>query len=446
MLLEFRTSNFKSFKDELVFSLIPAAKIKDLEYSILTQKIDKKEYKALCSSVIYGPNASGKTNVISAMDVFKKIILRGHINDADQPESPNICAYALELIPNNTLERNQPVSFFIKFIEGNYLFDYFLSLDLGIFLNEKYERKILNEQLSINSKLIFNRSNNLEINYIKKYKDLLINGVEEHFDGMKTIAGSNLNSKELFLMNGFKNTFSSKIVSIMTNWFEKKLLTICRADGLQVAKKFKENYSSQFLIEKTINDAAKTFGINSNDIGFAKDEESNDTTLSSIFHDRKTYIPAEIFESYGTIRFINMFPLIVDVLKNGGTLIVDEFDASIHPNALMNILNIFHNDEINLNQAQLIFNTHNPIFLNSNIFRRDEIKFIERDEETHCSIHYSLSDFGTTRTKNGPGVRKGEDYLNNYFISKYGAIRDVDFSDIILEVLKAKEGVEDDED
>ena len=43
--------------------------------------------------------------------------------------------------------------------------------------------------------------------------------------------------------------------------------------------------------------------------------------------------------------------------------------------------------------AQLIFNTHNPIFLNANIVRRDEIKFVERDDETHLSAHYSLSDF-----------------------------------------------------
>lgn len=62
--------------------------------------------------------------------------------------------------------------------------------------------------------------------------------------------------------------------------------------------------------------------------------------------------------------------------------------------ALMSIINIFHNDEINVNNAQLIFNTHNPIFLNSNIFRRDEIKFVERDDDNNNSILYSLSETG----------------------------------------------------
>ena len=110
----------------------------------------------------------------------------------------------------------------------------------------------------------------------------------------------------------------------------------------------------------------------------------------------------------------------------------DEFDASIHPMALMNIINIFHNDEINVNHAQLIFNTHNPIFLNPNLYRRDEIKFVERDDNSHVSSHYSLSDFGTTG-KNG--VRKNEDYMKNYFVDRYGAIKDIDFTPIFEELI-----------
>jgi AAA15 family ATPase/GTPase len=132
-----------------------------------------------------------------------------------------------------------------------------------------------------------------------------------------------------------------------------------------------------------------------------------------------------------------MFPLVVNALANGGTLVIDEFDASIHPMALMSIINIFHNDDINTNHAQLIFNTHNPIFLNANLFRRDEIKFVERDNESHNSTLYSLSDFKTSGKNN---VRKNEDYMSNYFISKYGAIEDIDFTpvfeDMIVEIEK----------
>ena len=157
-------------------------------------------------------------------------------------------------------------------------------------------------------------------------------------------------------------------------------------------------------------------------------------TSVSLFDDKKIAIPAEDFESYGTIRFINEFPLIIRALLQGATLIMDEFDASIHPMALMSIINIFHNDEININHAQLIFNTHNPIFLDASLFRRDEIKFVERNKATNRSIHYALSDFKTAN-----GVRKGEDYMKNYFVSRYGAIEEVDFSSILKEIIHENE-------
>jgi AAA15 family ATPase/GTPase len=103
--------------------------------------------------------------------------------------------------------------------------------------------------------------------------------------------------------------------------------------------------------------------------------------------------------------------------------------------AIMSIINIFHNNDININKAQLIFNTHNPIFMSPNHFRRDEIKFTERDEQTGFSTHYSLSDFKTTGKG---GVRKETDYMNNYFVSRYGAINDVDFSPIFEKLVTVK--------
>ena len=119
---------------------------------------------------------------------------------------------------------------------------------------------------------------------------------------------------------------------------------------------------------------------------------------------------------------------------------MDELDSSIHPMIIMNIINVFHNDEININKAQLIFNTHNPIFLNSQIYRRDEIKFVEKNKQTKISTLYSLSDF---KTNGSTPVRNTTDYMRNYFINRYGAIEDVDFSDIFERFVRA--GSNDDE-
>lgn len=203
-------------------------------------------------------------------------------------------------------------------------------------------------------------------------------------------------------------------------------------------RRFSDPQKKTIFVEKTVTDAAKLFGINSNTVAYVANGDDGEAKLCSIFADKNNRnnakaVLAEVFESYGTIRFINMFPLVIRAIATGGTLVVDEFDASIHPMALMSIINVFHNDDINKKHAQLIFNTHNPIFLNSNIFRRDEIKFVEKDDDTLFSEVYSLSDFGTAGEN---GVRKGDDYMKNYFVSQYGAIKTIDFSPLFEEIIE----------
>lgn len=427
MLLQFKTENFKSFLDEMNFSMTPAPKQKDLEYSILEHKIGNKTYKGLCSAIIYGPNASGKTNIISAMDVFKEIVLKGDIRNSDELRSPNISEGKLELIPNNLNRCPKPTKFYIRFVEGELLVEYEIKIDLGLFLDRNYQRRIEFESLRINDKTIYERTVQIEFYNLKSIEKYLINEFRENEESAKAIARNNLNETELFLTNGFKMMFSSKIVSFILEWFEEKFIVIYRVDAAEIKSKLENTEGGKIFINRTTNDAAKLFGINSNALGYVVPEDGGEPQLCSIFKDNGIAIPVKYFESYGTVRFINMFPLILKALVEGSVLVLDEFDANIHPMALMNIINIFHDDDINKKNAQLIFNTHNPIFLNANIVRRDEIKFVERDDETHLSTHYSLSDF---KTSGSNGVRKADDYLKHYFLGRYGAVKDIDFYDL----------------
>ena len=433
MLLQFKTENFKSFLDEMNFSMTPAPKQKDLEYSILEHKIGNKTYKGLCSAIIYGLNASGKTNIISAMDVFKEIVLKGNIRNSDELRSPNISEGKLELIPNNLNRYPKPTKFYIRFVEGELLVEYELKIDLGLFLDRNYQRKIEFESLRINDKTIYERTDRIEFFNLKSIEKYLITEFRENEDSAKAIARNNLNETELFLTNGFKMMFSSKIVSFILEWFEEKFIVIYRADAAEIKSKLDNTEGGKIFINRTTNDAAKLFGINSNALGYVVPEDGGEPQLCSIFKDNGVAIPAKHFESYGTVRFINIFPLILKALVEGSVLVLDEFDANIHPMALMNIINIFHDDDINKKNAQLIFNTHNPIFLNANIVRRDEIKFVERDDETHLSTHYSLSDF---KTSGSNGVRKADDYLKHYFLGRYGAVKDIDFYDLFETLIK----------
>lgn len=436
MLLEFKVENYKSFLEEVTFSMVAAPKQSGLDYSLLKEKVKGKLVKGLSSSVIYGPNAAGKTNIIGAMDVLRAIIIRGNIRNSEEKNSPNAAAATLELIPNNKLSEAHPVKFSITFLEKKLQIHYEISMDLGTFLEEEYCREIKEERLSVNGEDIFARSANLTIGNLKGIEDYLSNITNQNKENVMGIAQNSLTKDELFLTNGFKLIFSQKLVKLIVDWFTEKCMVIYRADTIQLIKRFADPKKKAVYVERTTNQAAELFGINSNAVGYVVSDDEPEAKLYSIFknteNEKNTAIVSEIFESYGTIRFINMFPLVIKAIMTGGTLIVDEFDASIHPMALMSIINIFHNDDINIHHAQLIFNTHNPIFLNSNLFRRDEIKFVERDDNDHYSTLYSLASFGTTGDK---GVRKHEDYMGKYFISQYGAIKDIDFTPIFEQLL-----------
>ena len=433
MLLEFKTKNYKSFSEEADLIMTAAPKQKGLDYSLCREKVKGKEIRGLSTSVLYGPNASGKTNIIGAMDVLRAIVLRGNIRNTEEQMIPNPAAANLELIPNNQNGDGEPVEFMIDFTEGGYRIYYEIMIYLGAFMETEATRKVIREGLTVNGEMVFERNDHLKIGTLKSITDHMQN---DSSDNLLEIAERGLNPEELFLTNGFRLIYSSTFAKLITDWFANKFMVICRADSIQLIKRFSDPQKATVYIEKTTNDAAKIFGINSNAVGYVVADDESETRLCSIFNGVKNKknvaMAADIFESYGTIRFITIFPLVIKALLTGAVLIVDEFDASIHPMALNSIINVFHNDDINVKHAQLIFNTHNPIFLNSNIFRRDEIKFVEREEDTNQSILYALSDFGTTGDK---GVRQHEDYMKNYFVGRYGAIKDIDFTPIFEELL-----------
>ena len=437
MLLEFSIENYKSFADKATFSMEAAPKQKGLDYSLHAIKVGRKTYKGLSSAVVYGPNAAGKTAIIGAMDTLKHIVMRGNVRDAETMTSLDRAAFDLSFIPNSGLAVPKPVSFGIRFFEGGDLFEYNLKIDLGGFMDPSYGRAIVRETLLVNERMVFDREP--EAVELGDLDPAMFSGqVSDVFRENRAAAVkflSVLDGEELFLTNGFKQIVSPKLSARVTGWFDRGLTVVYRADSLTTVQGAGLPDKAVY-INKTIDTAAKEFGVSSNALGFVVPEGEGVPRLSSIFADEEgnllRAVPAEDYESYGTVRFVNLFPLVAQAIATGGTLVVDEFDASIHPMALMSIVSVLHNDEVNRRGAQLIFNTHNPVFLNGNVFRRDEIKFVERDRETGGSTCYALSDFGTS----GPsGVRKGDDYMKSYFVSRYGAIEDIDFTPVFEELM-----------
>lgn len=431
MLLEFKMKNFKSFREEMDFKMVPAQKIKDLEFSLLSKKIKGKEVKALSTAAIYGPNSSGKTNIIAGMEVFRAMILRGNIKNNDEITTPNAAVDKLELIPNIDNKQIQPVFFDIRFLVEEMIIELKLELELGFFLDSNYDRKITTEELWINNVFIYKRTDTVEFGKLETIQNYFIESFSK--ETAEKISQTNLDKQELFLSGIFKTLYSKKIYDIIYDWFKNKFKILYHADMIRfspmISSKDKEK---KYYIDESLNKIAKDFGLTSENIAYPINQDKDSVEPLSMIQimgtKEKAILPAELFESFGTIRFLNIFPLLLATINSGSTIVIDELDASIHPMAIMNIINIFHNDEINKKSAQLIFNTHNPIFLNNTLLRRDEIKFVEKEE--NGSVHYSLSDFGTSG-KNG--VRNTEDYMKNYFINKYGAIKNIDFSGVFID-------------
>ena len=418
MLLEFAIQNYKSFADEAVLSLEPAPKQKGLDYSVHAEKVGGRIVKGLSCAVIYGPNASGKTTLIGAMDTLRAVVSRGNIRDAADLGSMNRAAGQLSLIPNSSAAQPRPVRCSSKFTA--------------------HGPSILEESLSVNGTRVFRRKpDSIELD-TDPIASRLATGLEGKVDAVIDLA-ANLSSTDLFLTGVFKTFVSPAVSREVLGWFGDKLVTVYRADRVRALYRPAKMATSTPYIEKAVNEAARTFGISSNAVGYMVPEGESEPRLFSLFAgDNGTgrALPAEDYESFGTLRFIDMFPLIAEAIETGATLAIDEFDASIHPMALMSILSVFHNDDVNTKGAQLIFDTHNPVFLNGNVLRRDEIKFVERDAKTGESQHYSLSDFGTA----GPGgVRQGKDYMKGYFLDRYGAISDIDFTPVFEHIAQAEQ-------
>src|SRR5262249_21113921 len=106
--------------------------------------------------------------------------------------------------------------------------------------------------------------------------------------------------------------------------------------------------------------------------------------------DMQTWFPLKL-ESAGTRALIHIAPLIVDALRDGGLLCVDELEASLHPTLALNVVRLFNDAVHNPNNAQLVFATHDTNLLGSVVgepaLRRDQIWFTEKDADGGTDLY-----------------------------------------------------------
>lgn len=435
MLLNFKIKNYKSFYDETEISILANSAKRDLNDRLINVSGKKSVKKnTLPSMVIYGANASGKTSIISAINMLKQIVINGtikkQIKNKDIKEL-DICSFI-----HDNKKLNEPIHLEITFKTDEYIYNYLINV-IATYINPL--RKIVSEELNIveykkigtsvkeNKINIYKRfENRVELN--KDLNAIKLLGKDDKFskelDSLEKTFSENLDKEDLFLTTGFKSMISLKMSSDILNWFQEKLITVVDFNVKEPLVSFDDNEDNEMKVfrNKQLDKLIKIADFGPQQIGYIKDNNTGKYTLNSFYSPKGSrqgiIIDSKTIESKGTIKLIDFWIGFMEFFEKGGVFVLDEFDCSIHPELVSGIIDLFNNKEINKNHAQLIFNTHNPLYLQKKFFRRDQIMFVEKDEETYMSSVYKLSDIE---------IRNDANYMKNYFEGKFGALPFIDF-------------------
>lgn len=411
MLLEFTLKNFLSIKDEITLSMV-ASKDSSHEDNVLSYDDGKKN--ALKSIIIYGANASGKSNILKAMDFVHNFIKYSH----EMQQGVNIPRIPFKL-DRNCL--NEPSEFNIIFIQDGIKYAYGFStteeevIDEYLYYYPNGRQSIIFERENVDQ-YKFNADKERQIEIKNKFhsKNKLFLCTESLWEYEKVIPPFKWLSQKLKILlehenlesyTGMQLSKDENIKPVIMKYLRKADLDIYDLNvssyddlsSLHYAKnlpdKIKEEISSVIKNKKILDIKTTHKGLNENqetvDVEFELKEESS-----------------------GTRKFFGLLGPWIDVLSNGYTIAIDELDIRLHPLLTKTLIDIFQNPKINNKGAQLIFTTHNTNLLNQELFRRDQIWFTEKKENGSTDI-YSLNDFS---------VRKDENIEKGYLKGKYGAI------------------------
>lgn len=418
MLLMFKVKNYTSFKNESILDMRATAYVQHPAHVIhVNDKLG-----LLKTTALYGANASGKSNLISAMFFFEQYIFSQFINKKENGDlESNEIGMKMKLEPFGLSNDIDSASEFdIIFLRGEKQIQY------GF---ECTAKEVLNEWLFINDKKVFERTGT-ELSFGSKYQKLL--------GAYKKLPAERLYIAvlEYFLDEEAKNAVLGDFIAFFTKEYNvfTEILFESTVKGLAgmvgLSKKLVSNKSYRKKVEyylRLIDVGIKRLDVETETIfderTGKKKKERVVRTVHDIYDENGNIVGEKLFnlsqESTGTLRFLAYIQNIIEMISNGGVFIVDEMSARLHPLLTKLIVDIFCSSQNK--KAQLIFTTHDISLLNNNQFRRDEVVFIDKNERGESSL-YALSDLK---------VREDATFNKDYLQGKYGAIPIFDYDDIM---------------
>ncbi len=413
MLIEFTVKNYKSIRDAQKLSMV-AATGEELKACNTFQSTEATPQTLLRSAAIYGANASGKSTLLQALDTMQNIVL----------ESANTQMGKLLSVTPFLLDEKTAMAateFEVVFLVDGVRYQY------GFAATKK---RITEEWLFVTPKSCaqhwFNREWDAESeSYNWEFSKL--------FSGEKQLWQKSTRDNALFLSTAVQ--LNSKSLAPVFSWFAEKL-HIFGANG--VADDFTKIMCKQTIGKENVLAFLQAADIDIADLNIEVEEFSEkhlsddipveiksfllaDKTIHEILkvhtiHQNAQGKPIELRladESDGTRKLFAFAGPLIDTLKEGNVLLVDELHNSMHPKLVHFLLNLLHSNSSNPNNAQLIFTTHDTAILNQSVLRRDQIWFVEKDQEQASQL-FPLTDFHPRKDR--------ENLLANYMDGRYGAL------------------------
>lgn len=402
MLVDFKFKNFLSYKDETHLLMTKVKSFKELQD---TNVIKTDFFDLLKTSAVFGTNGGGKTNLIGAIGFMKNVVHNSFAESLKKEEDRGRKDFFFKLSESS---ENEPSLFEVSFIKNDVLYRYGFEI-------KGYE--IISEWLTYKKETettLFERNN----------KGFRINN-KNFSEGNKF--KNDVNSNVLFI--SFLAQNNSKISSEIFEWFEdlnvvsgliNKHYENVTKDLLKFDKKFKTWLS---IAVKFLNISNIESSDNKQITTYHNKYDKNNIIIDSVPFD------FERNESQGTVKLIYLLGAIYDTLLNGRILFIDELDSKLHPNLTKKIIDFFH--RFNYKSAQFIFTAHDSVLLDKDIFRRDQIWFVDRNKFGVSEL-YSMSDFDASV------VRNTSDFRKKYLDYTFGAANTIDITNQLIELMYEK--------
>lgn len=426
MLIDFSFKNFLSFRDEATLSMLAVDSIKGHETDEnLCSLTSIGNERLLKTAAIYGANASGKSNIVSAFGFFKEMIRNSSRDD-------NIISnFSEKIFLFDPVAEKDPASFEMTFmvdgqryrygfeIKGNFIAAEWLFTARSLKGRESYCFKRQDNNIIVNTRTYSGtrgidtktRDNALFLSTCAQFNvDIAIKLMAWFKDKFKIISDNELSPFPLLTADKFHRIpeLRRKIAEFM------KLIDLGIEDIRVEEKELDPDQpimrtgkrSSNFMVQNGPNDKKifKTIDIYARHKRFqdGKEVEPIDTLLEN--------------ESLGTRKVFAMLGKLLTTIAEGGVLVIDEFSAGLHENLAEKLFLLFH--DCRNTEGQLIFASHNTNFLRRELLRRDQIWFVEKDK-FGCSHLYSLVEFKKSKYAT---EKNGSVYGRNYLDGTYGAI------------------------